>query len=122
MNQILDRIRPWAPTMLLLGILAALFESVEESDRTSIFILLVSLAGAALVLRANRPLTREEVRTEIKTGVRAMVQPEALLPPPEPETRPIRSSGEPLMRQPDPEPITQDLGRPILPPEFEEHP
>lgn len=94
MNQILERLKPWAPTMLLVGLVAALFESVEESDRTSIFILLVALAGAALILPAKRPLNREEVRVEIMTGVRAMVQPSALQgPPPVKPDKVIRSSG-----------------------------
>lgn len=104
MRQIIERLRPWASTMILVGILAALFESVEERDITSIFILLVALAGAALLLPAKRPLTRDEVRIEIMTGIRAMVHPDALQPRPAPEppetARTIRSSGSTVLGSP----------------------
>lgn len=80
MNQLVERIRPWAPTMLVVGLIATLAESLQERDLTSIVLLLMSVVGAMFVLRANRALTRGEVRAEIATGIRAMVRPEARVP------------------------------------------
>lgn len=93
MTQILERLRPWAPTMVLAGLLATLAESLQERDVTSITLILVALLGAALVLPAKRPLNREEVRVEIMTGVRAMVRPIALEPAPPVVMKPL-GSGE----------------------------
>lgn len=84
MTQIIERLKPWASTMVLVGLLSTLAESLQERDVTSVCFIAMSLLGAALVLPAKRPLTREEVRIEIMTGIRAMVQPQALQPLPEP--------------------------------------
>lgn len=121
MNQIMDRIFHWAPTVLLVGIFTALFESLEEGDLTSMFILVLSLAAAAVVLRTHRALTRGEVRADITVGIRAMVKPECLNqerpvelpefrnikpdphpvhPTNSPPTKTIRSSGSTIMRSP----------------------
>lgn len=101
MNQIIERLKPWAPTMVLVGLLATLAESLQERDVSSVALILMALLGAALVLPAKRPLTREEVRIEVMTGVRAMVQPQVLRPaPPVEMTRPLRDAARTLTEAP----------------------
>ena len=78
MRQLAARVTPWIPTILILGILTALFESVEERDMTSTFVLALSLIAALVLVRQRRPLNRDEVRAEIIAGVKAMVVREAL--------------------------------------------
>jgi hypothetical protein len=82
MNQLVERIRPWAPTMLGVGLFATLAESLQERDVTSICMILVALLGFFLVVRQHRGLTRGEVRAEVAAGIRALVKEEAQARPP----------------------------------------
>ena len=92
MNQLIDRLAPWAPLALLLGIVASMVEAAEERDVSSSILLLISLAAALVVLRVKRGLTRPEVRAEVAAGVRGLVRPESLINPPRHYTVPPGSS------------------------------
>lgn len=79
MRQLTNRLRPWAPTMLGVGLVSTLAESLQERDVTSIMLILMSLLGFLLLVRVKHGLTRGEVRAEIDAGIRARVRPEAMV-------------------------------------------